>query len=254
MPKPCRFPPDRNLGIIVPNRGIPLPNWRLTYDGLTKLKTFSKYFSTFVVNHGYIANFTVGGFNTNLQRQQMVMDNEPPIDENGDFMPENQVASISMTEQFAPLIGFNARMKNSITARLEYKRDRNIMMSLANNQITETRGNEIVIGGGYIVKDLRLRFVSVGAQRTNPVSNLELRLDFSIRDNQTVIRRIVEQLDQVTAGQTITSIKVSADYAISQRVNVQVFYDQILSTYRISTAFPTSNTNVGFRVRLNLGS
>ena len=246
--------PDRNLGIILPNRGIPLPNWRLTYDGFTKLKPFSKYFTSFVVNHAYVGNFTVGGFNTNLQRQQMVMDGEAPIDENGDFMPENQVASVSITEQFAPLIGFNARMKNSITARLEYKRDRNILLSLANNQITETRGNEVVIGGGYIIKDLRLRFVSVGAQRSNPVSNLELRLDLSIRDNQTVIRRIVEQLDQVTAGQTITSIKFSADYAISQRVNVQVFYDQIVSNYKISTAFPTSNTNVGFRVRLNLGS
>lgn len=246
--------PDRNLGILLPNRGIPLPNWRLTYDGLGKLKKFRKIFSSFVVNHAYIANYTVGGFNTNLQRQQREMDGEALIDENGDFMPENQVGTISMTEQFGPFIGFNMRMRNSITARIEYKRDRNVMLSLANNQITETKGNEIVIGGGYIVKDLKLQFVSVGAQRTNPVSNLELRMDLSIRDNQTVIRRIVEDLNQITAGQTITSIKVSADYAISQRVNVQVFYDQILSRYKISTAFPTSNTNVGFRVRLNLGS
>ena len=246
--------PDRNLGILLPNRGIPLPNWRLTYDGLGKLKKFRKIFSSFVVNHAYVANYTVGGFNTNLQRQQREMDGEALIDENGDIMPENQVGTVSMTEQFGPFIGFNMRMRNSITARIEYKRDRNVMLSLANNQITETKGNEIVIGGGYIVKDLKLQFVSVGAQRTNPVSNLELRMDLSIRDNQTVIRRIVEDLNQITAGQTITSIKVSADYAISQRVNVQVFYDQILSRYKISTAFPTSNTNVGFRVRLNLGS
>jgi len=246
--------PDRNLGILLPNRGIPLPNWRLTYDGLGKIKKFRKIFSSFVVNHAYIANYTVGGFNTNLQRQQRIKDGELPIDENGDVMPDNQVGTISMTEQFGPFIGFNMRMRNSITARIEYKRDRNVMMSLANNQITETKGNEIVIGGGYVVKDLRLQFVSVGAQRTNPVSNLELRLDLSIRDNQTVIRRIVEDLNQITAGQTITSIKFSADYAISQRVNVQLFYDQMLSRYKISTAFPTSNTNVGFRVRLNLGS
>jgi cell surface protein SprA len=143
-------------------------------------------------------------------------------------------------------------MKNSMTLRIDYKKDRMQNLSLANNQLTDSRGNEIVVGAGYVVKDVKLQFVSLGETGRKPQSNLELRADVSIRDNQVIIRRIVERVDQVTAGSRITTIKVSADYAISARVNAKVFYDQIISTYKTSNAFPTSNTNVGISIRVNL--
>ncbi len=231
---------------------IPIPNWRLTYDGLSKVKWFNKVFTNITVSHAYVSNYNMGSFNTNLARQQRELDGEPLINDNGDFMPANQITMVTITEQFAPFIGFNVRMKNSLTARVDYKKDRNLSLSLANNQMTEMRGNEVQVGIGYIFKDLKLNFVSLGPTGKRPQSNLELRFDVSVRDNQTVIRRIVEQLDQVTAGNTITTIKFTADYAISAKVTAQIFYDQIISTYRTSNAFPTSNTNVGFNIRINL--
>ena len=32
---------------------IPLPNWRITYDGLIKIKAIKKYFKTFSLGHAY---------------------------------------------------------------------------------------------------------------------------------------------------------------------------------------------------------
>ena len=32
---------------------IPRPNWRITYDGLSKLKFFQKFLQSFSLSHGY---------------------------------------------------------------------------------------------------------------------------------------------------------------------------------------------------------
>ena len=124
-------------------------------------------------------------------------------------------------------------MKNNTSLKIEMNRNRNIALSLANNQITETKGNELVIGAGYIIKDVKFNFIRVGANKKAVVSNLELKGDLTIRDNQTVIRRILEDITQVTAGQRIVTIKLSADYQLSRRVTTRIFYDQVISTFNI---------------------
>lgn len=238
-----------------PVKSTPLPNWQITYDGLGKMKMFRKYFNSFVINHSYRSTYTVGSMSTNLLRQKEEQDNpgEVPISNNGDILPINQIGSINLTEQYAPLIGFNVKLKNNTTLRTEYKRDRNINLSMANNQITETHGNEWVIGAGYIIQDVKLKFIRLGARRESPVSNLELRADLGIRDNVTVIRRIAEGVSQATAGQTVTTLKLSADYQISQRIQTKLFYDLNQSTFKTSNAFPLTTHQFGISVRLNLG-
>jgi cell surface protein SprA len=235
---------------------LPMPNWQLNYSGLMKMEFFKKHFQTFTVSHGYRSLYTMSSFITNLQRQQREDLNQPGDDfrnENGDFMPELQVASVTISENFSPLIGVNVRMKNNTSLKVEVKRDRMLNLSITNNQLTEMKGTEVVIGAGYIVKDLKLRFIRVGANRKPVQSNLELKLDFSLRDNQTVIRRIFEDLTQVTAGQNVYSIKLSADYQINSRITARLYYDQILSKFKTSNAFPTNNLNTGISIRFNLG-
>ncbi len=237
-------------------KSIPLPNWSLTYDGLSKIKWFQQFFTSVVLTHGYRSTYTIGNRQTNLLYQEAREENptKPPLDINGDLLPRMQISAIVLTEQFAPLIGFNVKLKNSTTLRLEYKKDRNLTLGLANNQITETKGQEWVIGAGYIIKDVKLGFISLGPRRTNPVSNLELKLDFGIRENLTVIRRIIEDVDQVTAGQTIYTLKFSADYQISKRVLAKIFYDMNLSRYEVSNAYPIDTHQFGISIRLNLGT
>ena len=82
-------------------------------------------------------------------------------------------------------------------------------------------------------------------------SDLNLRGDFSISNMLTIIRKI-DDVDQITAGQKALSIKLTADYALNERFNLKLFYDQDINAPRISTSFPTSNIKFGISVRFTL--
>ena len=79
-----------------------------------------------------------------------------------------------------------------------------------------------------------------------------MRFDLSFRDNLTVIRKVVENTNQATAGQRVVSIKASADYNLSNNLTLQFYYDQTVNTPRIATSYPTGNLSTGFRLRFNL--
>src|SRR5690554_7585553 len=46
---------------ISPIRSIPLPNWQISYNGLTKFDFFKKFVQNFTLRHGYTSSVTVGG-------------------------------------------------------------------------------------------------------------------------------------------------------------------------------------------------
>ena len=169
----------------------------------------------------------------------------------GNFVPEYQIDQVNITEQFAPFLKFDMTMKNSVSARLEYKKDRTISLSLTNSQITEVKGNEYVAGLGYRIQDVRLLF-NAGFEDQNIKSDLDLRADLSLRKNKTIIRKIEELSNQPTSGQILITLKFSADYVIGNTMNIKLFYDQVITDYVVSSSFPTANTNVGVSIRYNL--
>ena len=83
--------------------------------------------------------------------------------------------------------------------------------------------------------------------------DLNVRADFSLRDNQTRITNILLDDSQITGGQRLMSVKVSADYNISQNFNLRFFYDQLMTKYKISTAFPLSTVRAGITATFNFG-
>lgn len=224
---------------------IPAPNWDITYDGLTKLPLMDKIFRTFTVKNSYRSTFNVGSYQTNL----LYIEGAGVRDLSDNFLPEKQIAVVTIQEVMRPLMGFDGTLKNSLLAKFEYNRDRNLSLSLTNNQVTEVRGKEFVIGSGYRFKSVKFPFAIGG---TTPKSDLNLRVDLSLRENITVIRKVQEQQNQPTAGQNIISIKTSADYVINERLNVRAFYERVINTPVISTSFPSANTNAGISLRFTL--
>ena len=83
-------------------------------------------------------------------------------------------------------------------------------------------------------------------------SDLDLKLDFNLMNNKTVIRKVIEDVEQITMGQQLIKIKFSADYVVNQRLNIKLFYDRAITNPFISTTFPSSITNVGFSIRFTL--
>jgi cell surface protein SprA len=78
---------------------------------------------------------------------------------------------------------------------------------------------------------------------------LNLRADFTIRDNTTIIRKMTEKENQLTTGRRIISIKTAADYSLSKNLNIRLYYDRQITKPQLSVPFPTSNSNFGFSLR-----
>jgi cell surface protein SprA len=238
---------------INPFKNIPLPNWTINYNGLTKFEKTKKYVKNFVVRHGYSSSVSVAGLQTNLNASIDPNGNPAALDLNNNFISQRQMQSITLTERFSPLIGIDATWNvkgQGLITKFELKRDRNATLSLSNNQLTEIQGKEIVIGSGY--RFSKVKFKKIKALSKYPPSDINLRFDFSFRDNLTVVRKVVENTNQATAGQRVVSIKSSADYNIGQNVTVQLYFDQVINTPKIATSYPTANTSAGLRIRLNL--
>lgn len=228
-----------------PFKQAPMPNWDITYDGLTKMEPFTKWFRTFTLKNSYRSTFNVASYQTNL----LYVPGANAVDAAGNFIPQRQIMVVTMQEAMRPLVGFDATLKNGLLAKVEHNRDRNMSLSLTNYQVTETRGKEYVFGTGYRFKNVKLPF-NVGDKKPN--SDLNVRVDVSIRENVTVIRQMEQALNQVTAGQRVTSIKTSADYVLNQRLNVRLFYDRVVNKPFITTSFPSANSNFGISLRFTL--
>ena len=236
---------DRNIN---PVRNTPLPNWSVNYNGLNKFEFAKKLVRNFVIRHAYSSTVSVSGLQTNLNAEFDNNGDATALDINNNFIAERQIQNVTLTERFSPLIGFDATWNikgQGLITKFEYKKDRSATLSLNNNQVTEVLGNEWVIGTGY-------KFEKVKIIDKIPANTLNIRFDMSFRDNLTVIRKIVENTNQATAGQRVVSIKTSADYNVTQNLTVQLYYDQVLNTPKVATSYPTGNMSTGIRLRFNL--
>lgn len=231
-------------------RDIPLPNWDIKYTGLMKLPWFKKTFKRFSLQHGYRANYSVNQFQNNLDFDP---NNPEEVNQEGNFKPETLLTNVNLTEQFSPLIRIDFEMQNSLKILAELRKDRALSLSFANNLLTEIKGDEIIIGLGYRIKDLKIG-TNFGGKKKILTSDLNFKLDLSRRDNRTIIRYLDIENNQTTAGQTIYGINFVMDYALSKNLTALFYYDHTFSDYAISTAFPQTTIRSGFTLRYNFGN
>ncbi|MBQ4216226.1 MAG: cell surface protein SprA, partial [Bacteroidales bacterium] len=243
-----------NLSTI-PGLWSALPNWQVVYDGLSKIPKLKKVFRSVSLKHSYRSTYNIGSFQTRLI-------NEYDPDENGlnhirdelnNIYSRYVVNGISISEQLSPLISFDMMLVNSMTVKVEVKKTRNLTMSFSNNQLTEVKNNELIIGAGYRFKDVALT-ISVGGRKRDLKSDLNLRFDFSARKQITMIRKLEEAQDQPTSGNIQYTFKLSADYVLSNRFNVSLFYDQSINNPIVGTSFKTVNAKVGLMLRFTLAT
>ena len=216
-------------------------NWRVVYTGLIDFAFMKKVFKSISVNHNYICKYNIGSFASNLKYAEDARD----LQDN--WMSLFDVNLVSINEQFNPLISMDMVWANNLTTHWDINRRRDVSLSLVNAQLSETSGNEIVLGLGYRFGNLPIFLKS--KQLNNDIN---VQFDFSIRKNNTIIRRITENVDQLTAGDKVMSIKVSADYTFNNRLNLRLFYDRKVDTPYLSLSYPTTNTNFGLSIRYTL--
>lgn len=233
-----------------------LPNWKISYDGLGKIKGMDKWFKSITLNHGYQCTYNVGSYTSFSNYTQ----NEDGLGfvrdvTSGNPIPSSpyDIASVSITENLSPLISIDMAMKNSFTAKLEFRKQRVLTLNIASTQLLEANNDEWVVGVGYVLKDFDMVIKGKGGKATKVKNDLTLRLDFSFKDISTLLRRLDSLEDtQATSGNKTLTIKFAADYVFSSKLNFRLFCDHQTNRPYISTSYPMSNTNVGVSVKFML--
>ncbi|UKJ08290.1 cell surface protein SprA [Solitalea lacus] len=235
---------------------IPLPNWRVTYNGLTKIPFVSELFSSININHSYKSVYTITSFTTLINyavdANGNVTSRSALSDDNGNFnfLPEYQMGFVTLSEDFLPLLGMDMKFKNNMTANFEFRKSRLLSFSLANTQMSQMKDNQVTFGLGYRTQKFKLPFRVGNLHTTN--NDLNFRMDFSLRGNRTIIYQLDNTVAQVAGGTTTLSVRPSVDYVINQRFNFRLYVDRNVTKPETSNTYKTSYTNVGVGLRLTL--
>lgn len=236
-----------------PFRNTPLPNWQISYNGLTKFKWAQNIFANFSIRHGYNSTIQVNSFQTNFDFDGGGTYFTPGLTDslNGNFYSLYNIPSIMINEQLNPLIGFDMTFKNGIQARIDYKSSRMIAMNFTDFQLVENNSTGITAGLGYRIKGLKMPFKSQG-KKVILHNDLNMRFDFSYRDNTIVNHQLDEGVSRPTAGAQIITVSPSIDYIISKQLNIRIFVDRNRTIPRTSISFPTTTTRAGVTLRFSL--
>ncbi|MEY4382641.1 MAG: hypothetical protein RI995_183, partial [Bacteroidota bacterium] len=238
---------DASLGIF---KSFPLPNWSIRYNGFMRYEFFKNNFKRVSFQHNYRSSYTINAFRSNFEFDK----NPNGVDKNGNFLNSTIMSNVNLVEQFSPLIRMDIELKNSLKVLTEIKKDRALSMSFDNNLLTEVKGIEYVIGLGYRFKDVIFSSRLADSPTGIIKSDINLKADLSLRDNQTIVRYLDYIKNQLAAGQNIWSLKVTADYSLSKNLTAIFYYDHSFSKAVVSTTFPLTNIRSGFTLRYNFGN
>ena len=235
-----------------------LPNWRMSYDGLSRLQWVKDNFKSVSITHAYTCRYSIGSY-TSYSTWVAMGDDDSALGYIRDVqsnapIPSSpyEISSVSLTEQFSPLIGINAALKNSMTTKLEYKKQRSLALNLSSTQLIDAMTDEFVIGVGYVVKDFDVILKLKNNSQSRIKNDLKINADLSYKDIKSLLRKIDQDLTQASSGNKLLTLKIMADYVFSSKVNIQVFYDRQVSTPLISSTFPVSSTNFGVSFKFML--
>jgi len=228
-------------------RKIPVPNWRVSYNGLSQLDIFKNIFSNISITHGYSSTLNLGSFQRPPDYGTEVLDTGVDLSTAFRFQ-----SGVSIIERLTPLIGIDVTTKEGLTARFEYKIDRNLTLNVVNASMVEVRNKEIVIGGGFRTTGLRLP-IKFDGKNIILQNDLNIRFDLSIRDGITVVRTLEANNGEdsyiPTAGIRTMSIRPSIDYKINDALNLRMFYNRNSNNPVTSNSFPSALTDFGITIR-----
>ena len=228
-----------------------MPNWRINFDGLSKFEFIQRTFRSINLMHQYRSTYQIGAYTTNLSYSPDDDGISRIRDLQNNYVQQYEIDVVTISEQFSPLINVDMNWKNSLTTRFEWKKSRTVTLNLTSNQVADARINELIFGAGYRFNNVQI-ILKTGAGQRALKSDLNLRLDLSIRDNKTIARKLIEDVDQPVVGEKVFSLGATADYVLSDRFNLQIFADHTMNNPFVATTFPTSNTNFGFSLKFTL--
>lgn len=258
---------------------LPNLNWKMSYNGLSKLKKLKDIFQSVKISHGYRSGLTLNQYSRN---NNFIEDAQAKSTVNGNYYSRFNLPTLVINEQFTPLLGVSVRTKSGMDLNVDFKKSRNLSLvsTIGNIVLTESKATEYVIGFNYTMKDVYLAFFygKNANRRKGPVRgnrgkkkvdtkdpdkkdkgkkekghDLNFKFDFSYRDDETVNHTLDINAEPVpTRGTETLSISPSVDYDVNKQLNVRLFYDYRRTIPANSQSFPMTNTQAGVTIRFSL--
>ena len=235
---------------------MPMPNWKISYTGLSKNEWVKKWANSITLSSNYSCEYNIGAFTT---------DNRVPLDDNYDYGTEwvrNQISNnfiakdvidqVTISEQLSPLFKIDVNLKNSFQTNFEVRRDRNLSLSFSNSQLTEVSRTSYVIGAGYRFKDVELNIRMGGANTRQLKSDILVKADLAININKTTLRKIDQNINLISSGSKVFTLNLSGEYSLTEKIVLKAYFEMTANTPYVSNAFPNSTTQGGFSIRLTL--
>jgi len=239
-----------------PYPSFPMPNWRIDYQGLTRIKAIKKIFPSFTISHAYQSTYNINNYNSSLKYGSDTINpyndlgNSPfpgLTNSSGASIPVYIIEAVNITEAFNPLIGINFRTNKKLTGNFQLRRARTITLNLNNVQVQEILSTDVTVGIGVIKTNTKLPFLKIP-----PLKNeLNAKMDIVIGNRKTIQRKF-DQAAAITAGNLNIQIRPNITYAINQRVNVMMYFERTINSPKISSSYKNSSTRFGFQVRFTL--
>jgi cell surface protein SprA len=239
---------------------VPIPNWRLDYTGLTKLKGLKDVFQSVTISHAYASSYSVLNYSNSLQYEGVGI-NIPvedynrtlfasQINEQGQLVPVYVISQVMISETFAPLVGVNVRTKSKLNFRLEYKTKRDLALNTSNAQITELSAKDWSFEFGFTKANMKLPFKQQG--RTLTLKNdVTFRMNVTLGNSRTIQRKI-EEVNTITNGNINIQIRPNVSYVVNQKLTVQMYLDRNVNEPLVTNSYRRSTTRVGAKIVFNL--
>ena len=266
----------------------PALNWRLTYNGLAKLDALKKTFSNISITHGYKSTMTVNSFRT----EPFYNDQNPktPRKESSfEYYTQYNIPTLVIAEAFSPLIGIDVSMKSGANFGFQYKKSRNLALSVSDTRLQETKTSEITFKFGHRLKNVYIKFLDFDLDKKKkakeakeakekekkdklaagdtPVdpkakkkkepkakkgNDLVLSFDVSLRDDRSTNRYITQDIKQDSRGSQTIRIAPSATYTVNKRLDLRFYVDYNKIVPYTTASFPTVTAAGGFVITFKL--
>ena len=267
---------------------MPRINWKVDYNGLSKIPLLKEIFSKFSFSHGYKSTLTINSYVTNdlylRYYDQNTGESRDDFGEGGtgNFYTRLEIPQIEIQESFSPLIGIDMTLQNGLTFKLDYNKMRGLSLSSVNNLLSERQSKEISITSGYRIRDVDIPFLTGskkkkkgrsskddeetdsssgggrgGGRRTGGSSSLDVRdldfqFDFSLRDDVTYARKLDLSTTDPTRGNYALSFSPSVEYKLNKRLSLRLFFDYRKTIPKTSAGYKRIDSSGGIVVRFEL--
>ncbi len=235
-----------------------MPNWRVNFNGLTRIPALEEIFTSINISHAYQGRLSMNSFASALMFNDPFLFGQPAFKDStsGNYVPYFLVPNLTIVEGFEPLIGIDITTVSQINGRFEYRKSRQLSLSMLDYQLSEVNSTEMMFSGAYRTRGMQLPFRLPRFLNRSGDSKLEndltFRMEFSLRDDATANSTLDQNSTFSTAGQKVVRINPSIDYIINNRVNIRLYFDRQKAIPYISTSAPTTNTRAGVQMRISL--